>query len=688
MLAWRTKTIGLTVIACCFFIAKGFCLELPTDSLVRDSVRPKVIIDEIVVNAPIIIKSHERWAGSISELDAQQLNSGNSYLLSEQLNRVPGVMMQQGTMSTNRITIRGIGSRTPYESNRIKAYWGEMPLSNGDGVTSIEDIALSDIGGVKVLKGPSSALYGAGLGGVVILDPWTSMETQPRMVQFKGEVGSYSTYSNQIAINYRNLSNGTFSLSASQLHTDGYRENSQYDRYNVNLRGKQLLGQHYFHFLYNYFNLHGQIPSSIDSVDFYNNPEKAAESWKAIGAYEDAQRHLLNLGMASPSNWGQNFFNLFTNIYRVNELRSFNRLSEQRWALGIRERFVADVQNINLQAGVEMMMERNGLSTYGVGIDNRDVLLNDNDIDKKYVNLFGMTDYSDDKWNVQLSVNFNRTFYTYIDQMDDSEYSHQFDWVFSPRLGFNYQFVTNSYLFASVGHGFSAPSVEESRMPDMSFNSNIKPEEGWNAEVGYRYWPAKGRTSIDLTFYAMELKNLLVTKRESEAIFYGVNAGATRHRGFEATLIQRFWSQMDRRSLNLNFSYFVSSNKFKEFVDDGEDYGGNHLPGIPKYAISFDANFYICPLHIDVNYKRVGGQYLKDSNDHYYQSYQKVSMKGSVNFNVAEAKCNLYLGIDNLFDEHYASMVLINASAFGNNLPRYYYPGLPFNVYGGISILF
>ena len=46
----------------------------------------------------------------------------------------------------------------------------------------------------------------------------------------------------------------------------------------------------------------------------------------------------------------------------------------------------------------------------------------------------------------------------------------------------------------------------------------------------------------------------------------------------------------------------------------------------------------------------------------------------------------LYAGIRNLFNEKYASMILVNAQALGGNAPRYYYPGEPVNFYAGMKI--
>ena len=47
---------------------------------------------------------------------------------------------------------------------------------------------------------------------------------------------------------------------------------------------------------------------------------------------------------------------------------------------------------------------------------------------------------------------------------------------------------------------------------------------------------------------------------------------------------------------------------------------------------------------------------------------------------------NLFYGLDNIFDEKYASQILINATSFGGNQPRYFYPGNPVNYYTGLNI--
>ncbi len=648
----------------------------------QDSIS-SVLIEEVNVNAPLFISSKQDWPGGYMVADSLQIQSGNGYLLSEQLNTVPGVFMQQGTLSTNRITIRGIGSRTPYNSNRIKAYWGDVPLTDGDGVTSIEDFGLNDISSIQILKGPASALYGSGLGGVVVLLP-NDLSTSESKILFKSEVGSFATFLQQVNYNVFNKKKIDLDLNVNHLTSGGYRQNSNYKRTNVTLRGRYKIGGSSFNVLYNYRFLNGQIPSSLDSLNFYNNPDKAAYSWAQIKGFEKSNKHLLSLGWGIPlNNKLANSVNVFTHISSLDELRPFNRLEETRSSIGIREKLVYKNGTNKLITGFELMREINGLSYYSVDDSNDNALLNSNDLVRSYINVFVIYEkLIFKKLLLQASCNLNRA--QYESKADQDQYV--FDWIASPRLGLNYAINKEHNLLGSAGHGFSTPSFEEAQMPDGSFNKQIKPEEGWGYEIGYRYTQQKQQLSFDMSLYALNMKNLLVTKRETEEIFYGINAGKTKHYGIESSLMYYIIPKNSHRYLYINANYFTSHNEFIQFVDDGNNQSGNQLPGIPKYVLSLDLNTFIRPLSFNLSYKSIGNQYLTDDNSISYAAYQKVDLKVKVALNISRIKSSFYLGCNNLFDEHYASMVLINASAFGTNKPRYYYPGQPLNFYGGIEI--
>ncbi|MEL6975883.1 MAG: TonB-dependent receptor, partial [Bacteroidota bacterium] len=49
-------------------------------------------------------------------------------------------------------------------------------------------------------------------------------------------------------------------------------------------------------------------------------------------------------------------------------------------------------------------------------------------------------------------------------------------------------------------------------------------------------------------------------------------------------------------------------------------------------------------------------------------------------------KAGLNLGVNNVFDTNYAQSVLINAVGFGDNAPRFFYPGEGRNWYAGLRL--
>ncbi len=156
-------------IACIALILSGLCF-LSAQAQEQDSILKQIDLKSITVNALGIATNRHDFGGMVGTIDSAALVLTDPTLIAFELNRISGVLMQSGTLTTNRIVIRGVGSRSPFGTNKIRAYYGEIPLTDGRGETTIEDIDMSFLGNVDVQKGPNSSLYGAGLGGVILLE--------------------------------------------------------------------------------------------------------------------------------------------------------------------------------------------------------------------------------------------------------------------------------------------------------------------------------------------------------------------------------------------------------------------------------------------------------------------------------------------------------------------------------------
>jgi iron complex outermembrane receptor protein len=235
------------------------------------------------------------------------------------------------------------------------------------------------------------------------------------------------------------------------------------------------------------------------------------------------------------------------------------------------------------------------------------------------------------------------------------------------------------------------PSPEETLLPAGDVNPDIKPEQGMQYETGARFNLFEKAVEAEVTLYWIELNNLLVTKRITEDIFTGMNAGKTRHQGLELLLRNRIFDYSSfPGTLKSTFSYTFSENRFVDFTDDGNSFNGNDLPGIPDQYAQLQLSWNpFNKLKVLAHLQYTGNQYINDANTLKYEDYFLVSLKAATQFQIKKAGIfNIYAGVNNLTNTHYASMLLVNALGFGNSEPRYYYPGLPRHFYAGVEMRF
>jgi len=149
-------------------------------------------LEEVSISLMPFREQYLEATGAIYTLRKEEIRKDFGITSADLYNSAPGVFMASGALNTHRVVIRGVGSRTPYSSNRIRAYLDDIPLTSGDGISTLEDQDLLAIGSMEVLKGPSSALYGSGLGGVIRLNsPYP--ENPGWSTRLQAEAGSFGS---------------------------------------------------------------------------------------------------------------------------------------------------------------------------------------------------------------------------------------------------------------------------------------------------------------------------------------------------------------------------------------------------------------------------------------------------------------------------------------------------------------
>ncbi len=648
-------------------------------------------IGEVVVTSPAFSSRLNFSSGATAILPASLIGQDNGVSLSSSLNKLPGVYMAAGTYSTNRLIIRGIGSRTPYSTNRIRAYYGDIPLTSGDGTTTIEDIDAAAAGRIEVIRGPASAIYGSGLGGVLKIFPgYPSAEGMN--TSLTSEAGSFGTFRNVISSGFKNSRFST-QVVYSNTESHGYRENSRYGR-NSFYSASYIPGKkNDINILLLYTGIQAQIPSSIDKTAFTQHPASAAPSWLDVKGHEEDRRFRAGVTLNRHfTGHLTNKFTIFSSLAGHYESRPFNILSDASLSAGIREMLQGRAGKIRWNAGTEMYTENYNWQIYGTLSGKQGKLQHDYAENRSYLNVFSHAEFPvSQNTRFETGLNLNLLRYALTDKFtaeNNRKGSYMYNPVLSPYAGINYHPAEGIFIYASAGHGFSAPSLEETLLPQGIINPDLKPEEGWNYDMGTRGDLFSGRLFYDLCLYYMRLNNLLITKRLSEDTFTGINAGKTGHAGIEIFLRAEVipGNGDENAALTLGTSLTLSRNHFIDFTDDGKDYSGNILPGIPGNIFNIYLNWKTpSGLESFISLNRTGSQFMNDRNDGVYGSYESLDLKVSWHMPVLRQRIKLFAGIRNLLNEKYASMILVNALSTGGNSPRYYYPGEPFNFYFGLK---
>ncbi len=647
-------------------------------------------IDEITVTAFRTPYNIYNTPAPVNLITPLQLETGSSFTPVEALNQVPGIIMHHGTLNTNRLTIRGIGSRTPYATNKIKAYFGEIPLTSGDGETTLEDLENTAIKRIEVIKGPSSSLFGAGLGGVILFHPKSVMKD---FVQNRTTLASFRTIKNTLSagINEGNLN--IFTL-GSVLKSDGYRDNNNTNRANFLLNSQFNASENVnLQLLLKATKMKAFIPSSLDWPTFQETPQKAAANWQETEGFEEYLNGQFGLSVNVFTRQNDKLsFATFGSFRNADELRPFNKLEEASGFIGWRGYIQKIVESGNSKftftSGLEYYREKYNWQT--ISNETSADLLSDNHEKRSYENLFIQIESRfNERLFISAGVNANLTRFEYTDEFltdGDQSGDHSYEPVISPRIGMNFRINKGLFVFGNYSHGFSTPTFEETLLPAGQINHDIKPESGWNAEAGIRTVIA-GRVQATASYYRIYIRNLLVARRTGEDAYFGVNAGESIHPGLEAELKWTVFSPFSYPSMVVGGNATIANYHFSDFEDNGIDYSGNNLPGTAKTTWLASAIFKPAQnTGITIWHRFTGAMPVNDANSDFTEPYEITNVEISHTGKTNSFRFEIKGGVQNVFDIKYASMIAVNAPAFGGNLPRYYYPGNPRNYYVTVLI--
>lgn len=663
-------------------------------SQLRDST---AILQEVTISKFRVSDSVINTPAAIGVLTARDMQRNNNSDIAPLMNLLPGVFMQSGALNTNRISIRGIGARTPYGTNKVRAFYGSIPITSGDSETTIEDIDPEVIAQAEVVRGPNSSAYGTGLGGAIIITPRMNLVPGSR-ASISATYGSFGLAKNTINYGFSGQT-GSININYHRLESSGYRENSRYFREGFTLAGDALRKEKsrltYFG---NYTYMMAYIPSSVSKNSFDNDPQAAAPTWKAAKGYEQYHNWLGGLAYDWQVSRGiRNSTSVFGSYKESYEPRPFDILYQKTTGYGGRTQFNGKFRTVNFLAGAEVFSDGfdGGTSENLYQQNNGEGSLEGAQLTgtnqrRHFINVFAQARFPLlKKLELQAGINYNKTAFTLestypLEEVAKDKYSYNGIWA--PHAALLFRPSKSQTLYVSASRGFSMPAIEETLNAEGRVNQDIKPENGYNFEVGGKMWFLNNTLYIEATAYHMQIRDLLVAQRVADDRYIGVNAGKTLHEGIETSISYR-WEINRFIELQPYANASIGNYRFRQFNNNGTDYSGNRLTGVPANKVTAGLTATIKNVYLTADYYFVDRLPIDDANSVYADAYRLLNVKAGYR---AQLGKNLFgqaaFGINNVTNRHYASMVLVNATATGNNPPRYYYPGQPINYYGSFSL--
>ena len=648
-------------------------------------------IEEVTVQA---FGQNEQLATAIvRKLDYTPL--GNKSSLVNAFNTIPGVRMEERSPGSYRINIRGSSLRSPFGVRNVKVYWGGIPLTDPGGNTYFNQLAYNNFSTVTVFKGPASSMYGAGTGGLVLIDP-PSGAKEGLHLEYSG--GSYNTHT-ILADGTWKKDNFASTLTYAHNESDGYREHTAMRRNNVSWSTNMKWKRQELTIALLFSDLYYQTPGALTLKEFEERPGAARPPAGGFPSAMEVNAAIwqknITAGVTHKQQFNKNWSNA-TTLYATyaqvqnSAVRNFEKRNEPHFGGRTVFTYNKSWNNSTLQwsTGAE---GQQGYSTIRVA-DNKagrpDTLRTDDDVNISTYSLFTQGIFSiKNNWvfTAGASVNGSRLVFTRVNDYPVTDQLFRYHNEIAPRFTVLKRFRPVE-LLATVSRGFSPPTVAEILPSTTIINKDLKAERGWNYELTARrnFSFSNSGLLFEVTGFYFNVNNALVQRRDSSGADYFINAGATRQRGIELFGSYSCWltgsSIMDY--VNLSAGYTYNHFHYGSFITDEADYSGNRLPGVPQSTLNFRVTLTLKPgLYADADYYGAAAQFMNDVNTAKQNAYHLLLAKLGYRKKLGKTTLNVYAGADNLLNETYRLGNDINAAAgrYYNAAPkRNYFIGAAF----------
>ncbi len=655
------------------------------------------VLNEVVVHGYLYDRPLSEVPASIAVISSQDLQRFSNTSILPVVNTIPGVRMEERSPGSYRFSIRGSLLRSPFGVRNVKLYWNGLPLTDGGGNTYLNLIDFNAVTSSEIIKGPGGSLYGAGTGGVVLLNK--TIGSQPS-ITVSSVIGSYGLQRYYVQ---GEAGNDKIKASFQYSHqkADGYRVQTAMRRDALNgdiiftLGSKSTLTASLF-----YTDLFYETPGGLTRAQYDEDPRQARPPRTSpppqLGAV-DAKAAVTNktgyAGIIYDYDWNDQWSSR-TGIYgsitsfENPTIRNYESRDEDNAGARHETSYTFDQNSWNgkITFGAEYQFFFSPVTVHDNFLGTAGNTQSDDELKSSQLLVFGQADLAlPHEFFLTIGASANYLKYNFLSKLASPEISQErnFDPVISPRVALLKKFGESFSAFASISKGFSPPSLAEVRPSAGTYNNTLNPEKGLSYELGIRGSLLDQQLMFDVTGYDFKLDETIVIQRTADGAEYFVNAGETSQRGIEAKVT---WSPSMTNKIFTDFkiwsSYTYNHYRFADYVQDDVNYSGNRLTGIAPTIAVFGADATIWKFYFNITASYTDAIPLNDANTDYASEYfllgSRIGYKTKLTANLP---IEIFAGIDNALDKTYS---------LGNDLNaiggRYFNAAPGRNFFGGVTL--
>ncbi len=670
------------------------CMPFLVNAQNTDTIKEKNV-QEVIVRAYEQNRQLKDIPAAVNYVSPTTLEQFNPSSIVQAINSTPGIRMEERSPGSYRINIRGSSLRSPFGVRNVKVYFNDIPITDPGGNTYLNQLGYYNIHSIEIIKGPGSSLYGAGTGGVMLIESMGENEQPGVEAEYTG--GSYNMQNMYAAVTTAST-NTTSRIGFQNQSSDGYRDHSAMKRDVFSWISQYKLGENkQLKTTFLYGNLFYQTPGALTKAEYDVNPKAARPAGGGFPGAEGAQAAIMQKQFIAGASYTQQLltklqnktalYGMFTD-FRNPAIQNYGHNLEPHFGGRTVFKFTDSINRsaVNIDFGGEYQQGLPTVSIYKNKGGNADSLQTFDEIKNQQGLVFSQVSFDNKGWTItaSASLNFLQVNFERFAPQSLGKEKRNFGSQVAPRFAILKKFKQIN-IYSSIAKGFSPPATAELIPTGGVANLQLNAEQGTNYDFGVKGIIAR-RLSVDVNAFLFSLNNAIVQRRTAGGGDYYINSGKTNQHGIETSLnYPLFQSIAFMQRSNFWLSHTWHDFHYKDFKQLNTDFSGNRMPAEAPHSISTGFDFLAKNgLLGTVSYFFSDQIPLNDANSAYANAYHLVGLKLGYQ-KMLKQKCQIRIaaGTDNLLNQKYSLGNDVNG--FGG---RYYNAAAGRNYYASLTLQF